>query len=162
MAGLPLYSGSQVMLGSPAVKGLTKKPSRERSRLNWKSPLTLRRTKNIIFTHIGKYTLMTQKTKSFVKPWETLATVGPIPRHLERAETVARFRVTTGRDFLGVYLHWLDIAANEAFPLCGHARMDGDHLPQCTGLAEYPADDIVSRYWEARHQMVKKSSTGVG
>ncbi|GFW61336.1 hypothetical protein TNCV_4136541 [Trichonephila clavipes] len=28
----------------------------------------------------------------------------------------------------GVYLHWLDLAANKAHPLCVHARMDGDHL----------------------------------
>ncbi|GFV89228.1 reverse transcriptase [Trichonephila clavipes] len=111
---------------------------------------------------IDKYTVMTQKTKNFGKPWGTLATVGPIPRHLERAEAVARFRLTTGHDFLGVYLYWLGVAANEACPLCGHARMDGDHLPQCTGLTEYPAEDIVSRYWEARRQMVKKPSTGVG
>ncbi|GFT26468.1 transposable element Tcb1 transposase [Trichonephila clavipes] len=33
--------------------------------------------------------------------------------------------------------------------------MDGDHLLQCTGL-EYPADDIVSQYWKAQRQMVKK------
>ncbi|GFU39540.1 reverse transcriptase [Trichonephila clavipes] len=76
---------------------------------------------------------------------ETLATVGPIPRHLERAETVAHFSLTTGHDFLGVYLHWLGVAANEACPTCGHARIDDDHLLQCTGLDEYPADDIVSR-----------------
>ncbi|GFX40679.1 hypothetical protein TNCV_1218021 [Trichonephila clavipes] len=50
-------------------------------------------------------------------PWETLATVmGPIPRHLERAEAVARFFLTTGHDFLGVYLHLLGVAANEAMP----------------------------------------------
>ncbi|GFU70234.1 uncharacterized protein TNCV_903761 [Trichonephila clavipes] len=58
----------------------------------------------------------------FGKPWETLAPVGPIPRHLERAEAVARFRLTTGHDFLGVYLHWLGVAANEACPICGRAR----------------------------------------
>ncbi|GFS78622.1 hypothetical protein TNCV_3148201 [Trichonephila clavipes] len=58
-------------------------------------------------------------------------------------------------------LHWLGVAANEAYPLCGHARMNGDYLPQCTGLAEYPTDDIVYRYWEDRRQMVKKPSTGV-
>ncbi|GFT30449.1 hypothetical protein TNCV_2377371 [Trichonephila clavipes] len=33
---------------------------------------------------------------------------------------------------------------------------------ECPELDEYPADDIVSRYWETRRQMVKKSSTGVG
>ncbi|GFW73621.1 reverse transcriptase [Trichonephila clavipes] len=88
-------------------------------------------------------------------------TVGPILRYLERAKAVALFHLTTGHDFLGVYLHWLGVAANEANPICGHARMDGDHLLQCTGLDEYPADDIVSLYWEARHQMVEKPSTGV-
>ncbi|GFX99199.1 reverse transcriptase [Trichonephila clavipes] len=68
---------------------------------------------------------------------------GFIPRHLERAEAVALFRLTTGHDFLGVYLHWLGVAANEGCPISGHARMDGDHLIQCPGLDEYPADDIV-------------------
>ncbi|GFV55128.1 hypothetical protein TNCV_2623491 [Trichonephila clavipes] len=38
-------------------------------------------------------------------------------------------------------------------PICGHAKMYGDHLLQCIGLDEYPVDDIVSRYWEARCQM---------
>ncbi|GFX21132.1 transposable element Tcb1 transposase [Trichonephila clavipes] len=117
-------------------------------------PLTLRRAKNTNSTHIDKYTAMTQKRKSFGKPWETLTTLGPIPRHLEGAEAVARFLLTTRQDFLGVYLHWLRVAANKTCPLCGHARMDSDHLPKCTGLAEYPADDIISRYWEARCQMV--------
>ncbi|GFV53807.1 reverse transcriptase [Trichonephila clavipes] len=65
------------------------------------------------------------------------ATVGPIPRHLERAEAVARFRLTTGHDFWGVCLHWLGVAANEVHTLCGHSRIDGDHLLQCSGLDEY-------------------------
>ncbi|GFX63336.1 reverse transcriptase [Trichonephila clavipes] len=59
-------------------------------------PLTLRRTKNIISTYIDKYTAMTQKMKSFGKPWETLAVVGPIPRHVDRAMGVACFRLTAG------------------------------------------------------------------
>ncbi|GFW15180.1 reverse transcriptase [Trichonephila clavipes] len=101
-------------------------------------PLALRRAKSIISTYIDKYTAMTQKTRSFGKPWETLATVGPIPRLLERAEAVTRFHLTNGYDFLGIYLHWLGVAANEACPICGHARMHGDHLLQCTGLDEYP------------------------
>ncbi|GFV96861.1 uncharacterized protein TNCV_4350741 [Trichonephila clavipes] len=69
---------------------------------------------------------MTQKTKSFGMPWGTLATVGPIQMYLERAEAAARFRVATGHDFLGVYLHWFGVAANEACPICNHAIMDGD------------------------------------
>ncbi|GFW89867.1 reverse transcriptase [Trichonephila clavipes] len=93
---------------------------------------------------------------------ETLATLGPVARRLERAEAVARFRLTTGHKFLEVYLHWLGLTTGEVCPLCGHARMDGNHLLQCTGLDEYPTDDIVSWYWEARCQMVRKQSTGVG
>ncbi|GFW99847.1 hypothetical protein TNCV_3420761 [Trichonephila clavipes] len=61
-----------------------------------------------------------------------------------------------------VYIHWLGVAVNDAFPICGHARMDGDHVLQCTGLDEYPVDYIVSRHWEARRQMVKKPNTGFG
>ncbi|GFS97500.1 uncharacterized protein TNCV_4262781 [Trichonephila clavipes] len=70
-------------------------------------PLTLRRAKSIISTHIA----MTQKTTSFGKPWETLVSVVPIPRHLNGAESVARFRLTAGHDFFEVYLHWLGVAA---------------------------------------------------
>ncbi|GFV36675.1 reverse transcriptase [Trichonephila clavipes] len=125
-------------------------------------PLTLRRAKSIISTSIDKYTIVTQKTKILGKLWETLTTVGPIPRNLERAEAVAHFRLTTGHDFLEVYIHWLGHAANEDGPVCSHARMDGNHLLQCTGLDEYPTDDIVSQYWKARRQMVKKPSMGVG
>ncbi|GFX79614.1 hypothetical protein TNCV_826021 [Trichonephila clavipes] len=54
--------------------------------------------------------------------------VGPIPMHLERAEAVALFHLTTGHDILGVYLHWLGLTADEACPFSDHARMDGDHL----------------------------------
>ncbi|GFS77257.1 cuticle protein 10.9 [Trichonephila clavipes] len=64
--------------------------------------------------------------------------------------------------FGGVYFHFFGLAAVEAYPLCDHARMDGDHLLQCTELDEYPSSDVVSRYWEARRQMVKKPSTGFG
>ncbi|GFU62968.1 uncharacterized protein TNCV_28861 [Trichonephila clavipes] len=63
--------------------------------------LTLRRAKSIISTLIDQYTAMTQKTKSFGKPWETLATVDPIPMYLERAEAVARFRLTAGNESYG-------------------------------------------------------------
>ncbi|GFX96627.1 reverse transcriptase [Trichonephila clavipes] len=71
------------------------------------------------------------KSKSFGKPWEILATMGPISRHLEKVEVVARFRLTTGHDLLGVHLNWLVLAAKHAYPLCDHARMGGDHLLQC-------------------------------
>ncbi|GFW05732.1 reverse transcriptase [Trichonephila clavipes] len=43
--------------------------------------------------NIDKYTVVTQNTKSLGKPCETLATVGPIPRHLERDEAIASFRL---------------------------------------------------------------------
>ncbi|GFS83607.1 reverse transcriptase [Trichonephila clavipes] len=73
-----------------------------------------------------------QKKKG--KPWETGHCAGPIPKHLERAKAVAHFRLSTGHDFLGVYLHRLGVAANEACPLYSYVRMDGDHLLKCTGL----------------------------
>ncbi|GFT98993.1 transposable element Tc1 transposase [Trichonephila clavipes] len=57
-----------------------------------------------------------------------------------------------------IHLPWLDLAA--ATPCtCQNGWL---HLLQCTGLDEYLTDDIVSRYWEARREMVKKSSMGVG
>ncbi|GFW95871.1 reverse transcriptase [Trichonephila clavipes] len=162
MAGLRPYSGSKVMLGSPAMKETIKKSNKESSWLNRDVSLTLGKAMSIISTYIDKYTVMTQNTKSFGKPWETVATVGPIPKHLERAEAVARFRLTTRHDFLGVYLHWLGVAPKEACQHCVHARIDSKHLLQCTVFNKYPADDIISRYWEARRQMVKKKSTSVG
>ncbi|GFY28821.1 hypothetical protein TNCV_4719551 [Trichonephila clavipes] len=73
------------------------------------------------------------------------------PRHLERAELVAHFRLTTWHDFweyTSTGLVWLLTRS-----IHSAARMDGDHLLQCTGLDENPADAIVSRYWEARRQM---------
>ncbi|GFT12811.1 uncharacterized protein TNCV_5095441 [Trichonephila clavipes] len=88
-------------------------------------------------TSLRLFTIVTQKTKSIGKPWETQATVSPIPRYLERAEAVARFHLTTEHDFLRVYFHWLDLAANNACPICGHTQMDGDHLLQCNRLDEY-------------------------
>ncbi|GFV91696.1 reverse transcriptase [Trichonephila clavipes] len=77
-------------------------------------------------------------------------------RTIQLVAAVARFRLTTGHDFIGVYLHWLGLTADEAYPLCVHVKMDGDHLLQCIGLDEYPIDDIGSRYCETRRQIVKK------
>ncbi|GFX29573.1 hypothetical protein TNCV_4776451 [Trichonephila clavipes] len=61
-----------------------------------------------------------------------------------------------------VYLHCLGLAADEACQFLSHARTDGDYLLQCTGLDEYPTDDIVSWYCKSRCQMVKRSCKGVG
>ncbi|GFV99863.1 hypothetical protein TNCV_5082231 [Trichonephila clavipes] len=44
----------------------------------------------------------------------------------------------------------------------GHVRMDGDHLLQCTVLDEYPIYDFLSRYWNARSQIVKRPSMSIG
>ena len=126
-------------------------------------PMTLSRAKHMINTCVNRFSLAAQKSESLGKQWETLAAVGPIPiSHLERSEAAARFRLTTGHDFLGVHLHRLGLAADEACPLCGHMRMDGDHLGQCSALHQHPTDDIVGRYWEARRQMAERPRTGVG
>ncbi|GFV99902.1 reverse transcriptase [Trichonephila clavipes] len=98
---------------------------------------------------------MTSKTKN-------LESIGNSGHFGLNPEVVTHFRLTTEHDFLRVYLHWLGVAANGACPICGHARMDGDQLLQCTGLDEYPVDGIVSRNSETRCQMVKKPSTGIG
>ncbi|GFV32114.1 reverse transcriptase [Trichonephila clavipes] len=91
--------------------------------------------------------------KSLGKPWEFLDTVGLIPRYLERAEAVARVGVYNHRiyNFFGVYLHWLGLAADKFCPLCGHARVDGNHLLQCPGLDEYPMGGSTSNSQEAKH-----------
>ncbi|GFU92361.1 hypothetical protein TNCV_823871 [Trichonephila clavipes] len=105
---------------------------------------------------------MTHKTKSIGKPFEILATVGHILRHQERIEIVVHFCLTTRHGLLRVYIYWLGLAANKACPLGGHAGMFDDHMLQCTGFNEYPAEDVASRYLDVRHQMVKKPSTGIG
>ncbi|GFW08450.1 reverse transcriptase [Trichonephila clavipes] len=92
-------------VGTPGNERANQKAKQGAESIQPEVPLTLRSSKSIFSTHIDKYTVMTPKTKSFGKPWETLTTVGPIPRHLERAEAVARFRLTNEHDFSGVYLH---------------------------------------------------------
>ncbi|GFU19284.1 hypothetical protein TNCV_1468861 [Trichonephila clavipes] len=82
------------MLGFPAMREPTKTPSRINSQKSI-----------IISTFIDKYTTVTPKTPRALESHGKLATVGPIPRHLERADAVACFRLTTGHGFLGVYLH---------------------------------------------------------
>ncbi|GFX85938.1 reverse transcriptase [Trichonephila clavipes] len=126
------------------------------NQLEFQVPLTFRRANLIISTYIHKYTDLTQTFRSFRKPWKTLATVDPTGE----SRGFCRFGLTTRHDILDIYLHRLGVAANNACPICGHARKDGELLLQCTGLAEYPAHDIVSRYWEARRQMFKKPQAG--
>ncbi|GFX54915.1 hypothetical protein TNCV_3318321 [Trichonephila clavipes] len=77
----------------------TKKSSREPSHPNRKFPITLRRVNNIISAFIDKYTIVNQKTESLGKPWEILTTGSPIPKHLDRAEPFAHFRLTFGHEF---------------------------------------------------------------
>ncbi|GFT19915.1 uncharacterized protein TNCV_4993461 [Trichonephila clavipes] len=48
------------------------------------------------------------------KPLATLVNVGLIPMHLERAEAVSCFPLTTEHDFLGIYLQRLVLAADVA------------------------------------------------
>ncbi|GFV95009.1 hypothetical protein TNCV_1030071 [Trichonephila clavipes] len=59
------------------------------------------RVKSIIYTYIDKCIAVTLKTKSLGKPWQTLASVGPIPKNLEVAEAIDLFILTIGHDFLG-------------------------------------------------------------
>ncbi|GFV88051.1 hypothetical protein TNCV_3242011 [Trichonephila clavipes] len=71
MAGLRPYRGSQVMLESGNERANQKAKQGAKSTQS-EVLLTLRRAKSLISTYISKYTAMTQKTKSFEKPWEIL------------------------------------------------------------------------------------------
>ncbi|GFV73613.1 reverse transcriptase [Trichonephila clavipes] len=77
-------------------------------------------------------------------------------------QRVSPFHLVTGHDFAGVYFYWFRLAADEACPLCGFARRDGDQLLHFTGLGDYPTADVISWYWEARRQMVNYPSKRVG
>ncbi|GFU41964.1 hydroxysteroid dehydrogenase-like protein 1 [Trichonephila clavipes] len=67
----------------------------------------LKPQKSIVTIYTDKCTASAQNTESYGKPWETIATGGPIPRHLEKAEAIARFRITSA-------LSKLDIVQNKA------------------------------------------------
>ncbi|GFX53307.1 transposable element Tcb1 transposase [Trichonephila clavipes] len=95
---------NNLFVGIPGREKADKKPKQGAESSQVEVPLTLRRAKSIISTHSDKYTAMTPKPKNHGKPWETTTPVGPIPRNLERAEVVARFRLATGKTFLRVYL----------------------------------------------------------
>ena len=124
-------------------------------------PFTLHRAQNLITSTSNKASLNTLKDLSIGKKWESLATTRIIPIHLERSEAVARFRITTGHDYLQEHLHRIGLVADDTCPLCGLGRMDGGHLQTCQALT-YPINDTTNRYWEARRQMMEASRTGVG
>ncbi|GFV30789.1 reverse transcriptase [Trichonephila clavipes] len=109
-------------------------------------------------SYIHKPATVTQKIKSLGKPW-SLWVLYEKPGESRGCCTL--LPITTGHNFMEVYLHWLDLAADEACPLCCRVRMNSSPLLQCTGLDKYSIDDVVSRYWEARCQKFKKPSTGV-
>ncbi|GFW32295.1 reverse transcriptase [Trichonephila clavipes] len=105
-------------------------------------PLTFRRAESIISTYIDKYIAVTWSL------WVLSRGTWREPRLLLAFTNPPNM---TFWEYTSTGLTWL----------CGHARMDGELLLQCTGLDKYPTDDVVSRYWEARRQMVKKPRTGV-
>ncbi|GFS63353.1 hypothetical protein TNCV_2308841 [Trichonephila clavipes] len=84
---------------------------------------------------------------------------------MERAEAVARFRLTQRYSTCGPpsLIKWPDhglllrTVGRTLIEEVQSLPKEDDRSPY-----EYPTDDIGSRYWEARNQMVKKPSTGVG
>ncbi|GFU23795.1 hypothetical protein TNCV_2445141 [Trichonephila clavipes] len=99
------------------------------------------------------------------EPWKAMGNLGHC-RYYPKAPGENRGRcplsLITWHVFLGVYIHCVCLTADETCPLCDHARMDGEPLIKCTGLDEHPTNDVVNRYREARRQMAKKPSAGVG
>ncbi|GFX27634.1 hypothetical protein TNCV_107321 [Trichonephila clavipes] len=105
-------------------------------------------------------TAVTQETKSFGKPWKTLAPVGPFLRHLKRAKVVASFRLTIGYDFLGAYLHWSISAWLRKMP-APFAAMPEWMSTTCSNALESMDTEMTSGS-EALRQIIKKPSTGIG
>ncbi|GFV85176.1 reverse transcriptase [Trichonephila clavipes] len=152
------YGGTVTLHWIPSHIGISGNERAESTQLevSW----TLRRAKSIVSTYIDKYTAMTQKAKSLGKPWETLMTEGPLPQRLETAEAVARFRLTTGHDFWGVYSTGLAGLLRRP----AHSAVMPERMAT---ICPYALDSMNTRLpilsvWEARRQMVKKSSTGIG
>ncbi|GFV06135.1 hypothetical protein TNCV_1084091 [Trichonephila clavipes] len=77
-----------------------------------------------ITTYTGKNFATAQKTKSFGKPLLPLATVGP-PEASCECRYCCPLSLTIRPDFLGVYLHWTGLAADEAW----QSWQDGWQLP---------------------------------
>ncbi|GFU20690.1 hypothetical protein TNCV_3176281 [Trichonephila clavipes] len=46
--------------------------------------------------------------------------------------------------------------------VCSAAMPEGMEITYSNALAEYPIDDVVNQYWEARCQMVMNTSAGIG
>ncbi|GFT52160.1 uncharacterized protein TNCV_4493811 [Trichonephila clavipes] len=92
------------LVGSPGNETADQKANQGVESTQAEVSMTLRRAKSIISTHIDKYTAMTQNEK-FWKAMRNSDHCVPIPKHLERADAVVLFRLTTGHVFLGVYLH---------------------------------------------------------
>ncbi|GFU05286.1 hypothetical protein TNCV_964701 [Trichonephila clavipes] len=117
---------------------------------------TLRRAKNIIFPYIDKCTPPTQKFKGLENIWETLTTVDRILSHLERAEAVSRFHLTTVHEIMVVYIHWLDLNASAAMSgwmvSTYSKKLDSKSTRHMTS----------SPYLEAWYQIAKKPSMAVG
>ncbi|GFW15420.1 hypothetical protein TNCV_3741241 [Trichonephila clavipes] len=51
--------------------------------------------------------------------------------------------ITTVHHSLGVHLHWPGLVADKVCPPCGHDRMDGQYLLQCTEFDVQPTEDIL-------------------
>ncbi|GIY41613.1 hypothetical protein CDAR_559081 [Caerostris darwini] len=66
--------------------------------------------RNHITAFINNFPRKSLKDLSCNKRWKCLATEGHIPMHLEHAEAVARFRLTTGHDHQQAHLHHIDLA----------------------------------------------------
>ncbi|GFT82860.1 reverse transcriptase [Trichonephila clavipes] len=106
-------------------------------------PLTLRRAKNIISTYIDKCTVVIQKNQDHLKAMGNPDLCESYPEAPRESRSCFRFCLT--RDMtLWDFMTFTGLAPNEACQHCGHARKDGDHVFQWTGLNEYLTDNIKS------------------
>jgi len=97
---------------------------------NWKALLTSRVTARI---------------------WKSSFDRGIFYKHREKA--VSEFRIAVGHDCLAAHLYRIDIFTSPNCPLCEkNVVMDRNHLLGCPALR---GDSEVTRYWSARHQLMR-------
>ena len=84
--------------------------------------------------------------------WKNLLENIHLIPEIPRKSAVAMFKLLTGHDCLSKHLHRIDILTSPNCLLCCQEQeMDIDHLASCTALQM--AQDMTSKYWEARRRM---------
>ncbi|GIY33470.1 reverse transcriptase [Caerostris darwini] len=132
-----------------------------------KFPLTLSTACNYITAPINNFTSKNLKDLRGNKKWkeevefERLCHGGCISMHLECTEAVTDFHLTTSHNYLAANLRHIGLASDGICPLFWIAKMDSEHMWNCTELTNVP-DDITACYWETLSHMAERPQMGIG